>query len=248
MTISSFLIRLIFLIVPGIFSSFLYRGFRGKRAKKDWEDYLEILVFSVFNYVLFEIAFYLIALLTYKILAIFNLALIQESNLPSLNFEALLAFFDDKSIITQSVIIDIIGATLTGFFTAILASYINEYKLVNKIARFLGASKRFGEENVWYFIHRSSKDNWMTVRDHKLGLMYFGWVEKYSDWWNDERELLMKNVKVYDNQTGNFKYEVGRLYVSRKFDDLTIELPDFTETQNNSLEKQEEEKTTENGE
>lgn len=87
----------------------------------------------------------------------------------------------------------------------------------------------------------------MTVRDHKLGLMYFGWVEKYSDWWNEERELLMKDVKIYDNQSGELKYEVERLYVSRRFDDLTIELPHFPAEKKENLEVTIEEQIEKNG-
>jgi Family of unknown function (DUF6338) len=223
MDISSFVIRFIFLIIPGIFSSSLYRVFRGKRAKKDWEDYLEILVFSVFNYVLFEILFCVLGLISFKLLTSFGLNWITESNLPSLEFEALLSFFDEKSIISKAIIVDIVGATLAGFITAILASYVDEHKFLNRIAIYLGASKRYGEENVWYVLHRNQEDHWMTVRDHKAGLSYFGWVENYSDWWNDERELLMERVKVYNNETGEFKYETDNLYILRKSDDLTIE-------------------------
>ncbi len=50
MSISSFLIRIILLVIPGIIGSLLYRSLRGKASRKDWEDYLEILVFSFLAY------------------------------------------------------------------------------------------------------------------------------------------------------------------------------------------------------
>lgn len=47
MSLSSFLIRIIFLALPGIVGSILYRRLRGKSSLKDWEDVLEILLFSL---------------------------------------------------------------------------------------------------------------------------------------------------------------------------------------------------------
>lgn len=230
MDISAFLIRFIFLVVPGIVTSSLYRAFRGKRAKKDWEDYLEILVFSVFNYVLFEIVFWAVSLLAFKILNGIGLNWIQENMLPSLGFEALLAFFDEKTILDKSVVVDIIGATVTSFVTALLASWVDEHKLLNRIAIKLRASKRFGDESIWYSIHREPSEHWKYVRDHKLKLIYYGWVERYSDWWDAERELYLKDVIIYDNESGKELYHVENMYISRKSDDLTIEFPNFVET------------------
>jgi hypothetical protein len=53
MTLSSFLIRIIFLALPGIVGSILYRKLKGKVSLKDWEDVLEILVFSLLSYALY---------------------------------------------------------------------------------------------------------------------------------------------------------------------------------------------------
>ena len=50
MTVSSLLIRIIFLIVPGIITSRLYRKFKGSRGQKDWEYFFEISVFSIVDY------------------------------------------------------------------------------------------------------------------------------------------------------------------------------------------------------
>lgn len=218
MTISGFLIRFIFLIIPGVLCSVFYRGFRGKRTRKDWEDYLEILVFSLLNYLLFEIVFWFLGSIVGKI---FN---IDGGRLPTLGFEALSSFLDEKSIITRDVVADIVGASATGFFLAIILSYIDEFKLLNRFGIWIRATKRFGDESVWYFVHRTS-EHWKFVRDHKRNLIYFGWIERYSDWWGNDREILMKDVCVYNNETGQKLYHVDNLYVLRKSEDLTIEYP-----------------------
>jgi hypothetical protein len=218
MTISDFAIRLIFLIIPGVLCTIFYRGFRGKRARKDWEDYLEILAFSVISYLLFEILFWSGGLLTSKIISI------DSSTLPSLDFEALRAFLDDKISITKGVLVDIAGASGVSLLVAIALSYLDEFKFLNRIAIRIKATKRLGDESVWYFVHRTS-EHWKYVRDHKTNLIYYGWIDRYSDWWGEERELLMKDVIVYNNKTGNELYCVDNLYVLRKAEDLTIEYP-----------------------
>lgn len=53
MSLSSFLIRIIFLALPGIISSVLYRKLRGRPVRKDWEDYVEIAIFSLASYALY---------------------------------------------------------------------------------------------------------------------------------------------------------------------------------------------------
>ena len=63
MSLSSFLIRIILLVLPGIASSSLYRHLRGQRTRKDWEDYLEILVFSFLCYTIYGLVVYAWSLL-----------------------------------------------------------------------------------------------------------------------------------------------------------------------------------------
>jgi hypothetical protein len=54
-SLSSFLIRIIFLALPGIVGSIIYRRLKGKSSLKDWEDVLEILLFSLLSYSLYGV-------------------------------------------------------------------------------------------------------------------------------------------------------------------------------------------------
>ena len=42
---------------------------------------------------------------------------------------------------------------------------------------------------------------WYFVRDHKYDLKYYGAIKVWSDSEQD-REFIMKDVSVFDNQTG----------------------------------------------
>jgi hypothetical protein len=205
MDISGLVIRIIFLLLPGAIGSTLYWKLRGRVRRKDWEDLLEVVIFSLLSY-----AFY--ALL---------LHLINGAWETGFKFTAFEAFFDEKAAVRWQ---DVLNSSLVSVILAVLASYSYRFNLINRIGKRLGATTRFGDEDVWDFFHHSPnvRGEWVTVRDHKLNLYYFGWVEAFSDS-GKQRELLLREVSVYDNSTGECMYKTEALYLSRKQDDLTIE-------------------------
>jgi hypothetical protein len=101
--------------MPGILSSLLYRNIRGRTERRDWEDYLEILVFSLINYGLYDLC----VLILNKFGFSFDFTIFRE-------------FLDEKQPIYGG---RIIYATLIGIPVAIAAAYVEEYKLINKFAR-----------------------------------------------------------------------------------------------------------------
>ena len=207
MNIDEFLIRFVFLLLPGIISSSIYRTLVGKIKQKDWEDFLNILLFSLVNYSIYGI--------------ITEIYSIINHNQPVFNaFQALLN--KNSSIPWHEIGFSI----LIGIMTAGLAAYIATHKLINKLGRTLGLTNRFGDEDVWNFFHNSDElnDNWVFVRDHKLNLTYYGFIAAYSDS-EKERELILKDVDVYSNSTSEILYSTSSIYLSRDKYDLTIEIP-----------------------
>ena len=130
------------------------------------------------------------------------------------------AFFDEKIPISWD---EIVIASLIGVVVAFVAGFVYRRKLINKIARKVGATTRYGDEDVWDFLFNSDEVQWIFVRDHKLDLVYFGRVRAYSDT-EKEREILLQEVEVYENQTGKLLYDTPALYVSRDQHDLSIEV------------------------
>jgi hypothetical protein len=208
MSLSSFLIRIILLVIPGIVCSLLYRTLRGRSSRKDWEDYLEILAFSFICYSIYGFFAYALSLLRPTDHA----------------FAALRAFTNENVPIDKTVGHAIIWAALIALPVAFIASYIDSNKVINKIGQKLKATTRFGDEDVWDFLHHSPaiRGNWVTVRDHKLKLNYLCWIQAYSDS-GKERELLLRDVDVYNDVTAECLYKTDVMYLSRKNDELTIE-------------------------
>jgi hypothetical protein len=86
----------------------------------------------------------------------------------------------------------------------------------------LHVSNRDSEEDLWEMFQENNGNEWVVVRDHKVGLYYFGHILAYSDS-EKKRELIMEEVSVF-NEEGEPCYNVDRIYIGREFDDLTVEI------------------------
>lgn len=162
MSLSSFLIRIIFLALPGIVGSVLYRRLKGKSSLKDWEDVLEILLFSLLSYALYG-------------LGVDMLNGVGWTHSTVTSFQA---FFDEKIPISWP---EVLIASVIGILLAFTASALYTHKTINRIGRFVGVTKRFGDEDVWSYFNNLFGAQWVFVRDHKRDLLYFGWILVYSD-------------------------------------------------------------------
>ncbi len=212
MNVSSLAIRIIFLLLPGAIAATLYWKLKGRATRKDWEDFLEVIIFSIISYLLY-------ALITY-ILSFFNF-IWNIFGLRAKEFTYFQAFFSDAVPLDLT---EVFYASLLSIPLAVVAAYSYKYKTINKVGQKIGATTRFGDEDIWDFFHHSPaiRGNWTTVRDHKLKLYYLCWIQAFSDT-GKERELLLREVDVYNDDTGECLYKTDVMYLSRKNDELTIE-------------------------
>jgi len=91
-----------------------------------------------------------------------------------------------------------------------------------KIARKLNLTRKIGELDIWGHFFNREDIVWITIRDHKNDLIYDGWVQAFSDD-SKEAELVLNDVSVYKNSTGQRLYQVGALYLSRNRNEISIE-------------------------
>jgi len=204
--VSALVIRIIFLLLPGAVGASFYWKMKGRTTRKDWEDFLEVIIFSLASYGVYAL---LVQLLNWK----WQL---------TITFTAFEAFFDDKVAVRWR---DVLFSSLISIPLAVVASYSFQFKLINKFGKLIGATQRFGDEDVWDFVHRSPdvRGGWVIVRDHKLNLYYSCWIQAFSDSGKD-RELLLREVDVYDDASAEWRYSTPVMYLSRKQDELTIEI------------------------
>lgn len=205
MALSSFVIRLIFLTIPGIVSVLLYRTLKGRPAQKDWEDILEIGVFS---------------LLSYSLCGLF-VDIINLTGWVRWEVSFFHALLDDTISLSWY---EIYAATFVGVVLAFIAARLHTQNVVNRLGQWLHVSSMFGNKDVWDFFQKQYSSTWVFVRDHKLNLTYFGYILAYSDS-EKERELILQEVDVYQTSDSKFLYTTPTIYISRSRDDLSIELP-----------------------
>ncbi len=209
--ISLSVVYLAFLSLPGIVGSRIYRQLTQRRSRKNWEDFVEVLLFALFSY--------LVCILFYWV---WNLHFRTQCKVDV--FDTL------KNLAREDLVfhwLDIALASFCGAMLGYVAAYLNKYMVITRIGRKIRATNRYGDEDVWNFFHDSKRPHsWVFVRDHKLNLLYFGEIFAYSDSDRD-RELILKNVTVHDNASGNALYKRDVLYLSRDRFDLTIEIPDL---------------------
>lgn len=255
MELTSFAVRIAILLLPGVFASKVYRKLRGQTKKAYWQDFIEILVFSVISYTLLAGSITVV----HWVLANKGSAA-DEAEIAQVQAEAekqppidpLAARADDdpaeETEIAQiqgeaekQVPIDplaaladqeaeirweqVLIASGIGVLLGFLGGYVHNFSLVNWLGRHIRATKRGADEDVWQMFFDSKKVTWVLVRDHSRDLAYFGFVSYYSDS-GDTRELALESVDVYTNDGGDSLYSCDAVYISRPSDQLSIEVPD----------------------
>jgi len=206
MELNEFTVKLSLLGLPGIICFFIYQRLTGKRNRTVFDGFLMIFLFSILSYVVYGF------------------------------FDAILNFLQNEEFNTE--VIDVVYysskkvewvflayAAISGVLSAYLLAYGHRFKLLNLIGQKIGATNRYGDEDVWDYFHNlpasEKNDNWVIVRDHKTGLDYYGYVSTWSDPGN-KRELIVSDASV--SKDGAHLYEAKQVYFSRKDEDISIEV------------------------
>jgi hypothetical protein len=131
------------------------------------------------------------------------------------------------------------------FALAIIWLWAVRFRLLMKFLHKIGASRRYGDEDVWSFTLNSDQPHveYVHFRDLENGYIFAGWVNTYSES-EDYRELLLRDVVVYDE----FGEEISRpphLYIARPKANIWMEFPyrkegyvDVEETSDDSSDNQ----------
>jgi hypothetical protein len=211
MDISDVTIRLIVLFIPGAIAAVIVEKLTFHRPWATFPFILYSVLMGSATYIFHQLMFYVWELKS---------AWLNHPYAPKpLNFW--LSLFD------KSIPISFKEVALSCFFAIIvgyLASALINSKLLFKTAKFFRVSMKFGDEDLWDYFLASPETGWIWVRDHSRGLVYEGWVTHVSVT-PPFREILLREVKVFSNESGTFLYSVPAMYVCGKPTDLTLELP-----------------------
>ncbi|KAA9009896.1 DUF6338 family protein [Histidinibacterium aquaticum] len=103
--------------------------------------------------------------------------------------------------------------------------YMVRFRVIMKFFNCIGATRRFGLEDVWSFTFNSNQSHveYVDVRDPERGFIYSGYVNAYSET-EEFRELLLFDARIYTSE-GDEVTEAPHLYLSMSKDRMWVEFP-----------------------
>ncbi|MBW8637915.1 hypothetical protein K1W69_12020 [Hoeflea sp. WL0058] len=130
---------------------------------------------------------------------------------------------DGTAILTDVFIDEILWSIPIAFVLAVLWIYSANRKWLTRMLQMIGATKRYGGEDVWDFIFNSSRVavEYVRVRDWEKNVVYAEWVNTFSET-GQLRQLVLRDVAMYyeDNM-----FEAPLIYIARDPKDMHIEFP-----------------------
>lgn len=111
------------------------------------------------------------------------------------------------------------------FVLSILWLFSVRFRLLMKFLHWIGATRRYGDEDVWSYTLNSGRPHveYVHFRDMENGYTFAGWINTYSES-EDHRELLLRDVIVYDEE-GTEISRAPHLYISRPKNNIWLEFP-----------------------
>ena len=203
MEASDLVVRLLLLFFPGLICSYIVDTFTVHRERTQFQFLLNSLVLGLASYFLY---WFLLRTLSSLGASVPELIFLKAPT----NGETPIAFRE------------VAWATVTACLLGLFVTYVSSRKLHFRVVGHLGITKKFGELDVWGFVFNSPQVEWATVRDQARNLAYDGWVQLFSDD-SQNAEILLREVKVYANDTAEMLYEVESLYLSLDRSAIAIE-------------------------
>jgi len=131
----------------------------------------------------------------------------------------------DEIFLGATAVNQVIVTTVAAFICSILWMYFVKFDLLTKFVHLIGATKQFGDEDVWDFTFNARAKNveYVHQRDFDKKIVYAGWVELFSGA-DKVRELVLHTAAVFDFE-GSQLFAAPRVYIARPLDNIDIEFP-----------------------
>ena len=204
-------LTLALIFLPGIIWARLDAKYASQTKPSKFDLILNVFVFGLVAYVV-----------TFLLYSIPGVDRIADFNLTALEVD------DDRAgdVLDTSIVDDILAATGVSLILGPAWLWLKQHKIITRALQWIGATKRYGDEDVWDFTLNSTDaaSRYVNLRDDQTGLTYSGYVDVFSE--NPSvRELLLRDVIVYDTATKAELAKVPRIYIAREPKGMTLEFP-----------------------
>ncbi len=202
MNISEFAFSLLLIFLPGILCAYMIDMFTNHRERTQFQFVINAFLLGFGSYFLYAAPGYFFS----------------PEKIGSINFLRMLSGEQTTISLKEILLVCALSA-----FLAVLIISINTHKWHFRLLKKLGITNKFGEQDVWGFLMNSAKTEWVTVRDIENNLMYDGWIKAFSDN-SKEAEVLLGDVEVYRNDSGEYLYDTDAQYLSLNREKISIEV------------------------
>lgn len=206
MEISEFAFNLLLIFFPGIICAYMIDMFTIHHERTQFQFVINAFLLGFGSYLIYAAIIYYCS----------------PDKVDNINFLHTLSEGKAKLSLKEILRVCLISVVL-----AVIIIVANTHKLHFRLFQKLKITKKFGDQDVWGFLMNSSNTEWVTVRDIENNIMYDGWVKAFSD--NaKEAELLLEDVAVYKNDTGEYLYNIDAQYLSLNRGKISIEIRSAT--------------------
>lgn len=209
MEISELTLKLIILLIPGALGTMIMSKLTIRKDLTPFKFILNSIVIGVFSYLTLQLIENLFTLIQNFI----SCSRMVNSSLQIWNTISNSKIIPYKEVIWGSII---------GVILGFIGSYVDTYKLINKLAKKLKISYKYGDENLFSYFLNADETQVVYVRDKKNNLTYHGYVKVYSET-DTISEIVLSNVTVYRYEDSEELYEVDQIYLSFGKADIIIE-------------------------
>lgn len=199
------LVQIAIAFLPGMIWARIEQRYVGNSPRSHTDFFINALVFGLATYSVVYVVYAAFGLE-------FSLTIQGDGDAATID----LALFADEILVSLPLSLAL----------ALLWVYSANHKWLGWIVKRIGASKRYGDEDVWNFAFnsRDAFNEYVHVRDRSSSITIAGWVSAFSD--NEGlRELLIRDAQTFDLDTGEMISEAPHLYIARDRSDILIEFP-----------------------
>jgi hypothetical protein len=204
-------IILFILILPGILATIIVERLTIHKRTNSFFFILYSILLGLLSYVLLQI---------FKHIFTFLKSLIYNKNI-SFSFLHVWEVISNSNSYNVNLS-EVAWATIVAVILGFIVSAIIHHKIVNKIAKKLSVSSKYGDENLFYYFLNSPEIDWIYIRDKERELIYQGRVESYSE--NEKiHEIVLTDVIVYSYYNQDKLYTTPTIYICKDLGKLQIE-------------------------
>jgi Family of unknown function (DUF6338) len=203
LSVSTLFFELALIFIPGFVWMKIHSRYGFKGEKTQFDLILNAFIFGVLSYTVLYLVY-------------------RYKGWPLRLFEL---DVDNKRLLQPELFPEILFAVAISIVCGVLSLYFENHKLFTRFVQTIGATKTYGDEDVWDFVFNSSSSavNFVHLRDFEQRVTYAGFVEVFSES-GQLREIVLRDVIVYDFEQTEM-YRVPRLYLAREREGIHIEFP-----------------------